>query len=167
MKLKITLLLCGISLLYGNSDVSVYNGIKDYSNSKTKVDGKTFNINLSYEYENGKISLGYLKDDVNRVHPQTNAEIDLHVEKYNAKYKYFINQKLNLKASYISIIDNRAPTNQGKIYGIGAGYKLEKGFGTRIDFYRSDYKPFNVNQYDLSVYKGFKAEVLKKTINWY
>jgi hypothetical protein len=154
--------LCGASLLYGNSEVSLTTGKKDYSNSMTNVDGKTLNLNLSHKYENGKITLGYLKDDVERVHSVTKANLpDLRVKKYNAEYKHFINQKLDLKASYIKISDNLAPTDQGKVYGLGAGYKLPKDFGLNVDYYRSDYKPFDVNQYDAAFYKGFKADELK------
>jgi len=161
MKLKITTLLCGVSLLYGNSEVSIYSGKKDYSNSLKKVDGKILNLNLSHKYKSGKIDIGYLKDDVNLIHPMTRAPLELDVRKYNASYRYFLNKQLDLKASYIKIIDNLAPTDQGKVYGLGTGYKLQKGFGAKIDFYRSDYKPFDVNQYDLSLYKGFKANKLK------
>jgi len=42
------------------------------------------------------------------------------------------------------------------------GVTFEKsGLGMNIDYYRSDYKPFDVNQYNLSVYKGFKIDELK------
>jgi hypothetical protein len=162
LKKYIITALCGVSFLYGNSEVSLTSGKKDYTNSMTSVDGKTLNLNLSHKYENGKISLGYLKDDVERKHDITQADLtDLHIKKYNAKYRHFINQKLDLKVNYIKIIDNLAPTDQGKVYGIGAGYKLPKGFGVNVDYYKSDYAPFNVNQYDLALYKGFKIDTLK------
>ena len=161
LKIKLLSLLCGVSLLYGNSEVSITGGKKDYDNSRTKKDGKTFNLNVSHKYKNGKVSLGYLKDDVQREHPQTKADIDLHIKKYNGKYQHFFDNKINLKASYIKILDNRAPTDQGKIYGLGLGYDFKKGFGAKVDFYRSDYEPFNVNQYDLAIYKRFKVNELK------
>lgn len=150
------------SLIYAQSEVSLTSGKKDYNNSMANVDGKTLNLNISHKYENAEIALGYLKDDVKREHSITKADLpDLHVEKYNAKYRHFINEQFDLKVSYIKIIDNLAPTDQGKVYGIGAGYKLPKGFGVNADYYRSDYKPFNVNQYDLALYKGFKIDELK------
>lgn len=157
--------LCTASLLYGNSEISITSGEKDYSNSMTSVDGTTLNLNISQEYENGKISLGYLKDDVERMHDIKKTDLpDLHIKKYNAKYRHFINEKLDLKASYIKIIDNLAPTDQGKVYGVGAGYKLHKSVGVNVDYYRSNYKPFDVKQYDLSLYKSFNADDLKGKI---
>jgi hypothetical protein len=154
--------LCATSLVIASNEVSLTGGKKDYSNSMTKVDGKTFNLNLSHKYENGKISLGYLKDDVKRTHSISKADLpDLHVKKYNAQYQHYFNQKIDLKGNYIKILDNLAPTDQGKVYGVGAGYKFGKGFGTKIDYYRSDYNPFDVDQYDLALYKGFKVDDLK------
>lgn len=162
MKKILIAALVGTSLLYGNSEVSITSGKKDYKNSKTSVDGKILNLNLSHKYDNGKITLGYSKDDVKRTNSVNGADLpDLHVKKYNVKYQHNITPKLDLKASYIKISDNLAPTDQGKIYGIGAGYKLQKGLGVNVDYYRSDYNPFNVNQYDLSIYKAFKSGDLK------
>lgn len=158
-KTMIGIITSGI-LLNANTSIDISQGKKDYTNSKTKIDGKTLNLNISHKYKNSNISLGYLKDDVNRVLPN-GTEQDLHVKKYNAIYQHTINQKLDLKASYIKIIDNLAPTDQGKVYGLGATYKLSKGFGVGLDYYKSDYNPFNVNQYDISVYKGFKFDNLK------
>lgn len=156
------LVLCGVSLAFGSSEVSMFKGKKDYDNSKTNVKGDTLDLNISHKYDFGKISLGYLKDDVKRTNSVNGADLtDLAVKKYNAKYRHFINQKLDLKASYIKILDNLAPTDQGKIYGFGAGYKLPKGFGVNLDYYRSDYVPFNVNQYDVAISKRFKVDALK------
>lgn len=151
MKIKLLSVLCGVSLLYGDSEISLTSGKKDYKNSKTKIDGETLNLNYSYKIEDSKITLGYLKDDVDRkgVNPS------LHIKKYNAKYDHQLNEKINLKASYIKIIDNLAPTDQGKVYGLGASYLFQKGFGTKFDIYKSDYETFDVNQYDLSFFKGF------------
>ncbi len=173
MKKIVLSLACGLSLMYSNSDISVTTGKKDYTNSKTKIDGTTLNLNLSHKYEDSKISLGYLKDDVNRENSTTKAAIEsLHVKKYNGLYSYNLTQNIDMKLSYIKIIDNLAPTNQGKVYGLGGGYKLPKGFGVKLDIYKSDYETFDVNQYDLTLYKGFKIgdtkakfSVLAKSIN--
>lgn len=165
MKIKLLALVCGVSLACGSSEISVLTGKKDYNNSKTKLDGTTLNLNGSHKFEKGKLSLGYLKDDVDREHPVTKADIDLHVKKYNMKYQHTMTPKLDLKASYIKIIDNRAPTDQGKVYGLGAAYKLQKGLGAKFDIYRSDYESFNVNQYDLTLFKGFKIGETKAKVS--
>lgn len=150
------------ALLSANSEINIGGAKKDYTNSKTKVDGKNYSAGVSHSYENSKIILGYSKDSVNREHPITKATIDtLKVKKYNLKYDYNINGKMTLNTSYIKIIDNLAPTDQGKVYGLGLGYKLPKGFNTALNAYRSDYKQFNVNQYELTFSKGFKINELK------
>lgn len=142
--------------------ISTHAGKKDYSNSKTKVDGKTYGLNYNQNIKDFSLSLGYAKDSVNRIDPVSKAPTDtLNVKKYNLKLDYNLNKQLALKTSYLKIIDNLAPTDQGKVYGIGATYKLPKGFGVGFDYYKSNYNPFNVNQYDLAVYKGFKIDELK------
>ncbi|MEA3352667.1 MAG: hypothetical protein U9Q33_02475 [Campylobacterota bacterium] len=156
-KIMIGIITSGI-LLSANTSINISQGEKDYTNSKKKIDGKTSSINISHKYKNGDILLGYLKDDVSLI---TNPKGDLDVKKYNVKYQHNIIPKLNIKASYIKIIDNQAPTDQGKVYGIGTDYKITKGVGVKLEYYKSDYKPFNVNQYDLSIYKGFKLNNLK------
>ena len=152
------------SVLFANSTTLSYShSKKDFENSMTKKDdAKVKNINISHKVSNHLISLGYQSDNVNRQHSITNAILpSLDIEKYNAKYIYSLNKNLKLKANYVKIIDNLAPTDQGKIYGLGAKYNLSKGLNIALDFYRSDYDKFNVNQYDLSLSKGFKFDKLK------
>ena len=171
-KIILSTILCGI-VLNANSNVYVNSGIKDYSNSKTKVDGITKNIGTTHSYKNSSINVNYLNDRVNRINPITKQPIEqLNVKKYNLNYKYIINDKINMKTSFIKIIDNLATTDQGKIYGIGSSYKIQKGLVVKADIYKSDYETFNVNQYDLSLIKGFKvgdfkskATLILKSIN--
>ena len=151
--------------LNANSDIYLNTGIKDYSNSKTKVNGKTNNVGINFKYQNSYVNLNYMKDEVNKEHPVTKKSMEqLNVKKYNINYKYKVSDKLSLKANYIKIIDNLAPTSQGKIYGLGVKYNYFKGLGTSFDVYRSDYNNFNVNQYDLSIYKGFKIGEIKSKV---
>jgi hypothetical protein len=155
-KLLLSSLVC-TGILTANSDIYLEAGKKDYSNSKTKIDGTTYTVGTTHSYENSTIQLNYSQDSVNRENPITHKPIDtLHVQKYNLNYKYNINEHFSLKTSYIKIIDNLAPTDQGKIYGLGGIYKINKGLGVSLDYYKSDYEQFDVNQYDLSVFKGFK-----------
>jgi len=152
--------------LYAQSEITILSGQKDYNNSRTKVDGDTFRIDASHRYSKSKISLGYQKDDVDREHPMTKLPIDtLHVEKFNLGYDYDVNKELTLKGSYIKILDNLAPTDQGKVYGLGASYKLPKGFGVGVNVYQSDYQRFDVDQYDLTLFKGFKLAEAKGKIS--
>jgi len=145
------------TLANANTDISITAGVKDYTNSKTKTDGTTYNVGVGHNYNSSKVSFNYSKDSVDRVQPNTtSATTPLDVKKYNLNYKYTLDKALSLKASYIKILDNLAPTDQGKVYGLGANYKLNKGFVAGVSAYKSDYKQFNVNQYDLYVSKGFK-----------
>lgn len=161
------------SILTANSNVYVNAGKKEYKNSKTKIDGTTYTVGTTHNYENSTIQLNFSQDSVERKNPVTKQAIDtLHVKKYNANYKYNFNEQLSLKTSYIKILDNLAPTDQGKIYGVGGIYNINKGLGVALDYYKSDYEKFDVNQYDLSVFKGFrigetklKATVIAKAID--
>lgn len=160
-------------LVSANNEIYLNSGKKDYSNSKTKVDGTTYNIGTIHSYKNSIIQLNYLQDSVNRKHPTTKKSINtLHVKKYNLNYKYNFDTNFTLKTSYIKILDNLAPTDQGKVYGVGGKYTINKGLVVTLDYYKSDYQQFNVNQYDFSVFKGFKigdtqvkATVIAKVID--
>ena len=149
-------------LLYANSSISYEYGIKDYKDSASKIDGKVETLNFSHQIANNKFILGYQGDNVNRtINPITGSNRDLDVEKYNVKYIYKINKDLNLNLSYLKIVDNLSPTDQGKIYGLGGNYKLSNGLSLGLGFYKSDYKTFDVNEYDFSITKGFKIDSLK------
>lgn len=161
-KILLSSLVLGGLLYANNSNISYQYGVKDYNNSASKKDGKVQSLNISHQISNHKFSLGYQGDNVNRTkHPILGTNRDLDIEKYNAKYIYKLNEKLNLKASYIKIIDNLAPTDQGKIYGLGIDYRIIKGLNTSIDIYKSDYETFDVKQYDFTISKGFKINNVK------
>lgn len=154
--------LCCVSLLSANNTLTFSKGNKDYKNSFTKVDGDVIDVRYTHNYDLGDLSFGLQKDTVDREHSITNAALPtLRVKKYNALYNHHITNALDLKVSYIKIIDNLAPTDQGKIYGLGGAYKLPKGFGVELDLYRSDYEQFNVDQYNFTLFKKFKIDQLK------
>jgi hypothetical protein len=166
MKKAILSVVCCASILSANSAVSVLSGKKDYNNSKTKVDGKVSGVKFSNNHKIGLLSLGYTKDKVDRQHPIKHIPIEtLEVRKYNLYYKYNINKKANIKASYIRILDNLAPTDQGNVYGIGGLYKLPKGFGAKVDIYKSDYKEFDVSEYDVGFFKVCKLDKIKTKLS--
>lgn len=151
------------SLLYANDTNITYEyGIKEYKNSASKIDGKIHSLSMSHKISNHKFYLGYQGDNVNRtVNPISGVNRDLDVEKYSTKYIYKANDKIKVKASYIKIVDNQAPTDQGKVYGLGGKYTISKGLNALINVYKSDYQSFDVNQYDLGISKGFKINDLK------
>lgn len=150
------------SSIYANSTILYEYGIKDYKNSMTKIDGKVQNLEYKYFNKSHEIQLGVQSDNVNRKHSISNINLpSLDVEKYSAKYTYNLNDVLSLNGSFIKIIDNLAPTDQGKVYGFGANYNISKGFSSSLNYYKSDYDSFNVNQYDISFSKAFKIDGLK------
>lgn len=149
-------------LFANNGTISYEYGIKDYNNSMTKVDGRVQNIDLGYRVNKHLFNLGYQGDNVNRKHDISKVDLpSLDVEKYNAKYRYVFSDKLNFKASYIKIIDNLSPTDQGRVFGIGGIYHFSKGLNSAVDIYKSKYDNFEVNQYDASISKAFKINDLK------
>ncbi|MCI0501068.1 MAG: hypothetical protein L0Y61_04910, partial [Epsilonproteobacteria bacterium] len=159
---KIILSLVVVGSLYGNSEFSYQYGAKEYDNSKYKTDGVEQTFGLSYSYGDGKISGNFSKDEVNlKAHPKSSK---LEVEKSNLNLRHNLLENLSGKVSYIGISDNLSPTDDGKIYGFGAIYSINKGFGIILDGYKSDYKPFDVNQYDVGIFKGFKIGELQSKL---
>jgi hypothetical protein len=158
---KIVLSLVVGGMLYANPQISYQYGQKEYENAKYKIDGVEQIFGLSYKYQSGQISGSFSKDEVNlKSHPKSSK---LEVEKSNLNIRQNFNENLSGKISYIGIEDNLAPTDDGKIYGFGGTYSINKGFGIILDGYKSDYKSFDVTQYDVGMYKGFKiAEVQAK-----
>ena len=145
-------LVVGLSL-YGNPKVSYQYGFKEYGNSKLKIDGVEQFVGIEYKYGEGKINGGFLQDEVDlKPNPKSST---LEVKKSNLNLRHTIGKNLSLKGSFLVISDNLAPTDGGKIYGIGGTYNLERGFGIALDGYRSSYEPFGVNQYDVAITKGF------------
>ena len=150
------------SSIYADSTILYEYGNKDYKNPMSKIDGKVQNIKYKYFNKSHELQLGIQSDNVNRKHSILNINLpSLDVEKYSAKYIYNLNDTLSLKGSFIKIIDNLAPTDQGKVYGLGVNYNSLKGFSTSLNYYKSDYNSFNVNQYDISFSKVFKIDGVK------
>jgi len=145
------------SFLFSNSNLLYEYGIKTYNNSATKKDGISQNINFMYNINKHYIDISYLNDRVNREHFISKLELPkLNVDKYSFKYKYKFNDKISFKTNYIKIIDNLAPSDQGKIYGIGMKYSFTNSLFSSMAIYKSDYKQFDVDQYDIGISKGFK-----------
>lgn len=161
---KITLFLLVLSsLTYANNTTLSYEyGVKDYKNSMTKKDGNVKTVGISHKVSNHKIDLSYQGDNVIRKHSISNVNLkSLDVEKYSIKYNYKINDTFSLKTSYIKIIDNLAPTDQGKVYGLGGAFQLSKVLSSSLSAYKSDYQDFDVKQYDFAISKSFKIDSLK------
>ena len=145
------------SCLLANSEISTSYTYKDYENSKTKTQGKTLDYRLLHNFENSQIAVNYEDSLTKRENEVTKAKlISLEVEKLSMKYLYNIRDDLSFKTSFMNIEDNLAPTDNGKIYGLGLIKSIDNFNDIKVDTYLSNYADFNVNQYDLTFVKKFK-----------
>lgn len=139
------------SCLLANSEISTSYTYKDYENSKTKTQGKTLDYRLLHNFENSQIAVNYEDSLTKRENEVTKAKlISLEVEKLSMKYLYNIRNDLSFKTSFMNIEDNLAPTDNGKIYGLGLIKSIDNFNDIKVDTYLSNYADFNVNQYDLT-----------------
>ena len=147
------------SCLLANSEISTSYTYKDYENSKTKTQGKTLDYRLLHNFENSQIAVNYEDSLTKRENEVTKAKlISLEVEKLSMKYLYNIRNDLSFKTSFMNIEDNLAPTDNGKIYGLGLIKSIDNFNDIKVDTYLSNYADFNVNQYDLTFVKKFKLD---------
>ena len=145
------------SCLLANSEISTSYTYKDYENSKTKTQGKTLDYRLLHNFENSQIAVNYEDSLTKRENEVTKAKlISLEVEKLSMKYLYNIRNDLSFKTSFMNIEDNLAPSDNGKIYGLGLIKSIDNFNDIKVDTYLSNYADFNVNQYDLTFVKKFK-----------
>jgi len=152
------------TLIYANS-IQFNTGTKNFVNSASKTNGKFQEISASVPLKGSKLTIGYSNTNITREHFQTKVSLDtLKVRKASVKLDTKINNKLKFKTSYIKILDNLAPTDQGKVYGLGTKYNLSKASAMSLDHYLSDYQDFNVNQTDISISKGYKFDKLKANV---
>ena len=151
MKKIVLLSTLSASILLGQTQIKFTPVYTDYINSKTKIDGKGYELGLDHDFSLGKFAIGYDHSNVDR----TGSNPSLEVEKLNLKYTHKFTQEAHAKLSYLSIDDNIAPTDNGKIYGLGGSYQLAQGVGIAADIYKSNYKQFDVNQLDITVSKNF------------
>lgn len=146
------------SCLFASSEISTNYTYKDYINSKTKTKGKTFDYRFLHNFENSQITINFEDSLTKRENEITKVKLtSLEVEKLSLKYLYNLNENYSVKTSFLNIEDNLAPTDDGKVYGIGIINK-NSFFDIKADTYLSDYEDFNVNQYDLTFIKKFKIE---------
>ncbi|RXJ84721.1 hypothetical protein [Arcobacter cloacae] len=146
------------SCLFANSEIYTNYIYKDYTNSKTKTKGKTFDYRFLHNFENSQITINFEDSLTKRENEITKVKLtSIEVEKLSFKYLYNLNENYSVKTSFLNIEDNLAPTDDGKVYGIGIINK-NSFFDIKVDTYLSDYEDFNVNQYDLTFIKKFKIE---------
>lgn len=147
------------SYLLANSEISTYYTYKDYDNSKTKTEGKTLDYRFLHNFKNSQLTINYEDSLTKRENELTKIKMtSLEIEKLSTKYLYIINDEVSIKTSFLNIEDNLAPTDNGKVYGLGLIKNIDNSKQIKLDTYLSDYENFNVNQYDFTFIKKFKLE---------
>lgn len=157
MKKIFVLSLITSSVLFAQTDLRLSYVVTDFDNSKTRIDGTGYEVGLSHDFGVGIFGFRYEESAVDRI--GTNPTLE--VQKVNLNYMHKISKELNAKLSYLSIDDNIAPTDDGKIYGVGVGYSIADGFILATDLYKSDYKQFDVRQVDITLAKNFMMGDIK------
>lgn len=154
--MKILLLALFTTSLFGefyqniHSSVATYYEDKSYTNSKQKTDGRTYGFVADLHDENSEYKFAYETTQTQTIQPPMST--DAHIQKLFLKYAYSVNDRLELHANYISILDdNIAPTDGGSIYGLGISYKLPKKIYVNFTQYLSKYQNFEVKQSDLKL----------------
>ncbi len=154
-------LLFGSGFLFAQTDIGLGYGYTDYDNSKTKIDGKTYDAEMRHRFDESLFTFHYENSSADRIGTNPTLEID----KISLLYRYDITTDVSLKGSYLTINDNIAPTDDGKVYGLGFGYKFNEKLVGMVDYYHSDYKAFDVAQVDISLSQIFKiGDVVSKVM---
>lgn len=166
MKKSLWIVLFFATSSFSNTQISTQYSYKDYDNSKTKINGKTIDYNIKHKIDDFNLEINYEDSSTKRKNFITNQSLEkLNVEKLGSKLTYSLNENLRGKISILSIEDNLAVTDNGKVYSVGLLKKIDKNKHIKSDFYFSDYEDFNVNQYDLNFAKRFDYEEYSLVLN--
>ena len=144
-----------ISIADNTTSISTRYQIMDFDNSAQKIKGERYGLRLDVKREKHRFQLDYEKTDTQTIQPPNPA--DLKIDKYYLRYGKGLSPKTRINMGVMVIDDSLAPTDGGKIFGVGLRYK-NRGFS---QFY-SDYDQFNVYQTDAQI--SFKTKVSKASI---
>ncbi len=165
--MKLILLLITSTYLFAqtiHSSVSTYYETKTFKNSKQKEDGKVYGVGADVHYGSSKYKLAYEYAKSNTKQPPLDK--DLKVNKLFLKYAYKFNENFEVNTNYINIIsDNIAITDNGKAYGLGLTYALNKKLSVNFTQYYSHYEDFNTYQSNLNIEFKTKLNGIKVKVN--
>ncbi|MEA2028104.1 MAG: hypothetical protein U9N49_03935, partial [Campylobacterota bacterium] len=146
-----------LSLLYGHEyhsnhpNVMIKSSItyKEFENSKQKEKGVDYSLAIDAKFKQHRLQLFRSSSDVDTLQPPLPR--DLEVSKTFGRYSYSFNPSHTLALSYMTMKDNIAPTDNGKVYGIKYLYKGWQNFRLSLSHYYSDYQDFDVQQNDVAL----------------
>jgi hypothetical protein len=133
----------------------------DFDNAYTKESGFANLYAFEQSFGNFKF-FGSLSDQkVDRLHPVLRTPIEtLEVQKYALALDYALSNATAFKVRYITISDNIAPTDGGRVYGLGVNHNINN-YNLETSIYRGLYEGFGVNQYEVGLYRKISLGELK------
>jgi len=143
-----------------HSSISTYYEDKTYSNSAQKEDGVVYGIAGDIHTKNSEYKFAYEHAHTHTKQPPLPK--DLKVDKLFLRYAYTLDDKFTMNLNFINVIDdNLAETDNGKAYGAGLSYKINKKLLANFTQYYTDYENFNVFQSDINLEYRFKIDSVK------
>jgi hypothetical protein len=131
----------------------------DFDNSRQKKEGARYGAALSLLQQGHHFRFAYERTVTHTYQPPLPE--NLHVDKYMLAYSLPLGGQLRLKTAFMAVEDNLAPTDGGRIYGMGLNYGTPSALQSAIMFYRSRYDDFGTYQADLSVTKSFPVNAFR------
>jgi hypothetical protein len=166
----LTLNLSALETQTVHSSASLYYEMKDFTNSKQKLDGSVIGVGADVHYKASEFRAAYEYGFTNTIQPPLTQ--DLKTDKLFLRYAYNISDTFTFNLNYINILnDNIAETDKGVAYGAGLTYNINQALSTNFTQFYTDYEKFDVYQSELRAdYKskieqvGFKLSAIGKYI---
>ncbi|MEJ2468037.1 MAG: hypothetical protein P8Y65_08185 [Campylobacterales bacterium] len=124
----------------------------DFSHSKQKEEGERWTLHMKQRLAMHTVQAALEKTRTQTVQPPLKEDLD--VTKFYLRYTAALTPKHELYANYITISDNLVPTDDGRIYGLGYGYRWSKNAAMTLYGYYSDYDIFDAYQFDAALQLG-------------
>lgn len=158
---RVILILSTIAVTINADEIRSSIGYIDFDNSKKKSTGIQYSGGFTFKYRDSTFYGDFSKRNIDTKKPPLTQ--NLKVKKSNFKYREDFQKIGSFEVSFIGIDDNIAPTDNGKIYGVGYLNSFES-IGLKTNLFYSDYRDFDVYQSDLTLSKVFKFSKFKSTI---
>ena len=162
------LLCCFSTLLWGtsqtvHSSVGTYVESKTFTNSVQKEAGNIYGVSADIHVDHSEYKFAYEHGYTNTKQPPLKE--NLKTDKLFLKYNYDFQNAFALNINYIQVLqDNIAITDNGKTYGVGLTYRVQKNMNTNFTQFYTRYEDFDVFQSDFKMAYTLKVEDIKVKI---